>query len=34
LVTGLVSDPQAGGFGFYGAQPSLFSIVAWSRAAN
>ena len=34
LITGLVSDPQARGFGFYGAQPSLFSIVAWSRAAN
>jgi hypothetical protein len=34
LVTGLVSDPNAGGFGFYGAQPSLFSIVAWSRAAE
>jgi hypothetical protein len=32
LVRGLVSDPIAGGFGFYGAQPSLFSIVAWSRA--
>lgn len=35
LVTGLVgSPPQAAGFGFYGAQPSLFSIAAWSRAAN
>ena len=32
LVRGLVSDSAAGGFGFYGAQPSLFSIVAWSRA--
>jgi hypothetical protein len=32
LVRGLVSDRLAGGFGFYGAQPSLFSIVAWSRA--
>lgn len=32
LVRGLVADPLAGGFGFYGAQPSLFSIVAWSRA--
>jgi hypothetical protein len=35
LVTGLVGGPpEAAGFGFYGAQPSLFSIVAWSRAAN
>lgn len=34
LVTGLVGDTLAAGFGFYGAQPSLFSIVAWSRAAN
>jgi hypothetical protein len=33
LVRGLVGVPSAaGGFGFYGAQPSLFSIVAWSRA--
>jgi hypothetical protein len=32
LVRGLVADPVAGGFGFYGAHPSLFSIVAWSRA--
>jgi hypothetical protein len=32
LIRGLVSDPMAGGFGFYGAQPSLFSIVAWSRS--
>lgn len=35
LVTGLVGGPpEAAGFGFYGAQPSLFSIVAWSRDAN
>jgi hypothetical protein len=34
LVAGLVGDPVAGGFGYYGAQPSLFSIVAWSRALN
>jgi hypothetical protein len=35
LVTGLVGGPlEAAGFGFYGAQPSLFSIVAWSRAAD
>jgi len=34
LVRGLVGDSVAGGFGFYGAQPSLFSIVAWSRAAG
>ncbi|MEP6893412.1 MAG: hypothetical protein ABI927_06485, partial [Gaiellaceae bacterium] len=34
LITGLASDSQAGGFGFYGAQPSLFSVVAWSRAAD
>ncbi len=32
LVTGLVGGPlEAGGFGFYGAQPSLVSLVAWSR---
>jgi hypothetical protein len=35
LVTGLVGGPpEAAGFGVYGAQPSLFSIVAWSHAAN
>jgi hypothetical protein len=35
LVTGVVgAPPEAGGFGFYGAQPSLFRMVAWSRAAN
>ncbi len=29
LVTGLVgAPPQAAGFGFHGAQPSLFSMVA------
>jgi len=32
LVTGLVGDSVGAGFGFYGAQPSLFSIAAWSRA--
>lgn len=35
LVIGLVGGPlEAGGFGFYGAQPNLFSIIAWSRAIN
>ena len=32
LVTGLPGDSVAAGFGFYGLQPSLFSIVTWSRA--
>ena len=32
LVTGLAGDSVAAGFGFYGLQPSLFSIVTWSRA--
>jgi hypothetical protein len=34
LVRGLASDSQAAGFGFYGMQPSLFAIVAWSRATR
>ncbi len=33
LVTGLPGDPFAAGFGFHGAQPSLFSIVARPGAA-
>jgi len=32
LITKMPSDSLAGGFGYYGAQPSLFSILAWSRA--
>lgn len=32
LVGGLTGDRLAGGFGFYGAQPSLFRLVAWSKA--
>ncbi len=33
LVGGLVGGvPEAGGFGYCGTQPSLFRIVAWSRA--
>lgn len=32
LIRGLQSHPQAGGFGFYGAQPSLTSVAAWSLA--
>ncbi|HEV2016674.1 MAG TPA: hypothetical protein VGQ98_00070 [Gemmatimonadaceae bacterium] len=31
LVTGLGSDTLRG-FGVYGAHPSLFSLVAWSKA--
>ena len=34
LVRGLASDSQAAGFGFYGMQPSLFAIVAWSHATR
>lgn len=35
LVVSLGSAPlEARGFGYYGAHPSLFSFVAWSRAAR
>lgn len=32
LISGFVSDTLARGFGFYGSQPSLFRLVAWSKA--
>lgn len=32
LAHALDCVPGAGGFGYYGTQPSLFAIVAWSRA--
>ena len=34
LVRGIASDRLAGGFGFYGMQPNLVAITAWSRAAR
>ena len=34
LVRGIASDPQAAGFGFYGMQPNLVAITAWSRAVR
>lgn len=34
LVTGIQSHPDARGFGFYGLQPPLSEIVAWSRAGE
>lgn len=34
LVRGLLSHPQSGGFGYYGAQPSLFAVAAWSLAGR
>lgn len=34
LVTNLPSDRLAGGFGFYGAQPSVIAIAGWSLAAS
>ncbi|MGH2492353.1 MAG: TolB family protein [Candidatus Limnocylindria bacterium] len=34
LVTGVGSDDLARGFGFYGAQPSLSTVAAWSLATS
>lgn len=34
LIGGFVAVPGAGGFGFYGSQPSLFRLVAWSKAVR
>lgn len=34
LVTNLPSDRIAGGFGFYGAQPAISSVAAWSLALS
>jgi hypothetical protein len=34
LVTGIGSDDLARGFGFYGAQPSLSTVAAWSLATS
>lgn len=34
LVRGLASDSAAGGFGFYGTQPAITSVAAWSLAVT
>lgn len=34
LITGLGSDPLAGGFGFYGAQPPVTALAAWSLGVH
>lgn len=34
LLSGVAGNPESGGFGYYGQQPSLFRVVAWSRAVR